>query len=125
MLTVPRSPLPPRLAVVFLLTVLGPGWGPGRGVAASLPELPLRLEMKGEAAWPNLLSADGKTLVGESNNDKERHVVVVWDASTGKWRGRWPITDHEAQCRALSPDGTILVSHGPGSELRLREVPTG
>jgi WD40 repeat protein len=66
-------------------------------------------------------SADGETLAGHQSS--QRHTFILWDAATGKERGR--ITDPgSGRNPRLSPDGRLLACWTPRSAAALWDTKT-
>jgi WD40 repeat protein len=70
-----------------------------------------------------LFSRDGRTLVAGcgliSGSDEGMGTILVWDAGTGRERGRLNGHSNWISCISLSPDGSFLASAGADAAVRL------
>ncbi len=68
----------------------------------------------GEAPSNWSFGPDGRSLAvvyhGSDRVDSRAHAVHVWDPTTGKERGRFPLGRQTASCCSWSPDGTRLAA---------------
>lgn len=101
-----RFPALVRRKIVFPTIVALCGFS-AAAQAQSWPEAPIHFEAKNTSTGLGLVSADGKTMVGMEQNDKEEvKSLVIWDASSGKRLGEYPASSWPA---AISPRGDLLV----------------
>jgi eukaryotic-like serine/threonine-protein kinase len=81
--------------------------------------------------WAVAFSPDGRRVASANRlvPGQRRHVVVVWDAATGRELLRFPGHRDQVQSVAFSPDGRLLASAGgtygkPGAEVKLWDAAT-